>query len=52
VTAAALQASDLTSLFPLKWGAKLQLGETILINGATGVSGKLAVQIAKLLGAG
>jgi NADPH2:quinone reductase len=52
VIAAALPASALTSLFPLKWGAKLQLGETVLINGATGVSGKLAVQIAKLLGAG
>ena len=52
VTAAALPASALTSLFPLKWGAKLQPGETVLINGATGVSGKLAIQIAKLLGAG
>ncbi|HVN16297.1 MAG TPA: zinc-binding alcohol dehydrogenase family protein [Anaerolineales bacterium] len=52
VTAAALPASALTSLFPLKWGAKLQPGETVLVNGATGVSGKLAVQIAKLLGAG
>ena len=52
VTAAALPASAITSLFPLKWGAKLQPGETVLINGATGVSGKLAVQIAKILGAG
>lgn len=52
VIAAALPASALTSLFPLKWGAKLQPGETVLINGATGVSGKLAIQIAKLLGAG
>jgi NADPH:quinone reductase-like Zn-dependent oxidoreductase len=52
VTAAALPASALTSLFPLKWGANLKEGETVLINGATGVSGKLAVQIAKMLGAG
>jgi NADPH2:quinone reductase len=52
VTAAALPGSALTSLFPLKWGARLQPGETVLINGATGISGKLAVQIAKLLGAG
>jgi NADPH:quinone reductase-like Zn-dependent oxidoreductase len=52
VTAAALPASALTSLFPLKYGARLQPGETALINGATGVAGKLAVQIAKLLGAG
>jgi NADPH:quinone reductase-like Zn-dependent oxidoreductase len=52
VIAAALPASALTSLFPLRWGAKLQPGETVLINGSTGVSGKLAVQIAKILGAG
>jgi NADPH:quinone reductase and related Zn-dependent oxidoreductases len=52
VIAAALPASALTSLFPLKWAAKLRPGETVLINGSTGVSGKLAVQIAKLLGAG
>jgi NADPH:quinone reductase-like Zn-dependent oxidoreductase len=52
VTAAAYPGSALTSLFPLKWGARLQPGETVLINGATGVSGKLAVQIARLLGAG
>src|SRR5699024_11555245 len=41
VLAAALPSSALTSLFPLKWGAKLLEGETVLINGATGVSGKL-----------
>lgn len=52
VTAAALPGSALTALFPLRWGANLQPGETVLINGATGVSGRLAVQIAKLLGAG
>jgi NADPH:quinone reductase-like Zn-dependent oxidoreductase len=52
VTAAALPGSALTSLFPLRWGAKLQPGETVLVNGATGVAGRLAVQIAKLLGAG
>lgn len=49
VTAAALPSSAMTSLLPLQWGAKLQPGETVLVNGATGVSGKLAVQIAKLL---
>src|SRR5690625_3343752 len=52
ITASALPASALTSLFPLQWGAKIKTGETVLINGATGVAGKLAVQIAKLLGAG
>lgn len=50
--AAALPASALTSLLPLKYRANLQPGETVLVNGATGVSGKLAVQIARLLGAG
>lgn len=50
--AAALPASALTSFFPLQWSAKLGKGETVLINGATGVSGKLAIQVARLLGAG
>ncbi len=50
--AASLPASALTSLLPLRWGTKLQSGETVLVNGATGVSGKIAIQIAKLLGAG
>lgn len=50
-TAAALPAAALTSLLPLKWSVKLQPGETVLINGATGVSGNLAIQIARLLGA-
>jgi NADPH:quinone reductase-like Zn-dependent oxidoreductase len=50
--AAALPPSALTSLLPLKYGVNLQFGETVLINGATGVSGKIAVQMAKLLGAG
>jgi NADPH2:quinone reductase len=49
--AASLPASALTSLLPLKYAAKLQPGETVLIHGATGVSGKLAAQIARRLGA-
>jgi NADPH:quinone reductase-like Zn-dependent oxidoreductase len=52
VIAAAVPSSALTALFPLKWGAKLQPGETALVNGATGFAGRLAVQVAKLLGAG
>ena len=52
LVAAALPASALTSFFPLQWSAKLEKGETVLINGATGVSGKLAIQVARLLGAG
>ena len=50
-TAAAVPGSTLTSLFPLKWSAKLQADETVIINGATGFAGKLAVQVAGLLGA-
>jgi NADPH:quinone reductase-like Zn-dependent oxidoreductase len=50
--AAALPAPALTSLLPLKYGLNSRPGETVLINGATGVSGKLAVQVAMLLGAG
>ena len=50
--AAALPASALTSYLPLKWGARLEPGQSVLILGATGVSGKLAVRIASLLGAG
>jgi NADPH2:quinone reductase len=48
--AATVPSSALTALFPLKWGARLQPEETVLIQGATGFAGKLAVQIAKLLG--
>src|SRR5262249_11428310 len=51
-TAATVPASAMTALFPLKYGANLQPGETVLINGATGFAGILAVQVAKLLGAG
>jgi len=50
--AAVIPSAALSSLGPLKYAAKLQLGETVLINGATSVSGMLAVQIAKHLGAG
>jgi NADPH:quinone reductase-like Zn-dependent oxidoreductase len=50
--AAALPASALTSYLPLKYSAKIEPGETVLINGATGVSGKLAIQIARMLDAG
>lgn len=50
-TAATIPGSALTSLLPLRWGAKLQPDETVLINGATGFTGKLAAQVARLLGA-
>jgi NADPH:quinone reductase-like Zn-dependent oxidoreductase len=52
VTAAALPNPALSSWLSLVWRAQLKRGETALILGATGVAGKLAVQIAKHLGAG
>jgi NADPH2:quinone reductase len=50
--ASAVLPSVLTSLLPLKYSARLQQGETVLVNGATGVSGRIAVQVARMLGAG
>lgn len=52
VTAAALPNPALSSWLPLVWRAQLKPGETVLVLGATGVAGKLAIQIAKNLGAG
>ncbi|GAA4461929.1 zinc-binding alcohol dehydrogenase family protein [Nemorincola caseinilytica] len=49
---AAIPPSVLASLLPLKYSAKLLHGETVLINGAIGVSGRIAIQVAKMLGAG
>lgn len=51
VTAAALPNPALSSWLPLVWRAQLKPGETVLVLGATGVAGKLAIQIAKNLGA-
>ena len=51
-TAAALPNPALSSWLPLVWRAKLAAGETVLVLGATGIAGKLAIQIAKILGAG
>ena len=47
VTAAAIAIPGMSSWAALTERAKLVKGETVLINGATGVSGRLAVQIAK-----
>ncbi len=51
-TAAALPNPGVSALLSLSHRAKLARGEKVLILGATGVTGKLAVQIAKQLGAG
>lgn len=51
-TAAALPNAALSSWLALLWRARLEAGETVLILGATGVAGRLAIQIAKHLGAG
>ena len=50
-TAAALPNPGISALLSLTYRAKLVKGENVLILGATGVTGKLAVKIAKLLGA-
>ena len=50
-TAAALPNPGVSAWLALTHRAKLAPGETVLILGATGVTGQLAVQIAKLLGA-
>jgi len=52
VTAAAIANPGLSSWAALTERAKLWPGETVLINGATGAAGRLAVRIARHLGAG
>jgi NADPH:quinone reductase-like Zn-dependent oxidoreductase len=51
VTAAALPNPAMSSWVALLERAKFVAGENVLVNGATGASGRLAVQIAKHLGA-
>lgn len=50
-TAAALPNPAVSAWLSLAFRAKLNVGDNVLILGATGVTGKLAVKIAKLLGA-
>jgi NADPH:quinone reductase-like Zn-dependent oxidoreductase len=52
VTAAAIANPGMSSWAAFAERAKLKAGETVLVNGATGTAGQLAVQIAKHLGAG
>ncbi len=51
-TAITLGIGGLTAYLSLSDSAKLQKGETVLILGASGVVGSLAVQLARLMGAG
>lgn len=51
VTAAAIANPAMSSWAALKFRAHFKAGQTVLINGATGSSGSLAVQIAKSMGA-
>jgi NADPH:quinone reductase-like Zn-dependent oxidoreductase len=50
-TAAAIANPGMSSWAAYTERAKLKPGETVLVNGATGTAGRLAVQIAKHLGA-
>ncbi len=51
-TAAALANSGLTAWLALAWRAPVQPGQTVLVLGAAGAVGSVAVQAAQLLGAG
>jgi NADPH:quinone reductase-like Zn-dependent oxidoreductase len=52
VMAAAIANPGMSAWAALVERARLQSGETVLINGATGSAGRLAVQLARHLGAG
>lgn len=52
ITAAAIANPGVSSWAACTLRAGLKPGETVLVNGATGASGRLAVQIARHLGAG
>ncbi len=51
VTAAALPNAVMGAALALRYRAEIKKGDAVLINGATGVTGQLAVQIAKYYGA-
>jgi NADPH:quinone reductase-like Zn-dependent oxidoreductase len=50
--AVCLGVSGLAAWLGLEWRGRLAPGETVLVLGASGVVGQIAVQVAKLLGAG
>jgi NADPH:quinone reductase-like Zn-dependent oxidoreductase len=51
VTAAAIANPGMSAWAAMMERANLKSGETVLVNGATGTAGRLAVQLAKYLGA-
>ena len=51
IEAAAMGITGMSSWAALVERAQLRAGETVLVNGATGASGRLAIQVAKHLGA-
>jgi NADPH:quinone reductase-like Zn-dependent oxidoreductase len=51
ITAASIANPGMSSWAALVERARLKPGETVLVNGATGIAGRLAVQIAKYMGA-
>ncbi|HTX03777.1 MAG TPA: zinc-binding alcohol dehydrogenase family protein [Candidatus Acidoferrales bacterium] len=51
VVAAAIANPAMSSLAALKYRAAFKRGETVLINGATGAAGSVAIQLAKAMGA-
>jgi NADPH:quinone reductase-like Zn-dependent oxidoreductase len=51
-TAAAIAIPAMSSWAALRERSRLEPGQVVLVNGATGISGRLAVQVAKHLGAG
>jgi len=51
ITAAALPNAVIGATMALRFRAEMKKGDVVLINGATGVTGQIAVQIAKLDGA-
>lgn len=50
--AAAVVNPALAAWLPLQWRGRMEAGESVLILGATGAAGQMAVKAARLLGAG